>query len=447
MIVKNEEANIKAALDWARDICIEQIVVDTGSTDRTVEIAESLGAKVLHFDWCDDFAKAKNFALDAASGSWISFYDADEVLTPEDAAKVIPLIEKNERETNNRCAVLNTQIIDLNDKGEIIINRVIGRLFRNVPDIRYVGRVHEHIDVNTEKYDIKTANEIVARHTGYSESAYADGSKIARNLKLLRLDLAEKPNDAIVKAYLMESLLVTGTPEDLAEALIYAREVAVTQLPYDYEKLRRSAIIVLCIEYSGSDDTEEDALFYSKLGYELYPECIDLVYLRGVLLLLSGDVREAQTLLNKTEDMLRADTLMTESVIVIKDVFKLFFYQMQCAQKLDDLPKIMHYATLMLRQDKYQKGIIRPFMHTLISTGTSVPDVLELLAKLYEISPGLPVSQTGLRDKLFLTEAAKDITRNTQAVPASVDLYEAVRKLVTAEDLALLKGGANESQI
>jgi glycosyltransferase involved in cell wall biosynthesis len=447
MIVKNEEANIKAALDWARDICIEQIVVDTGSTDRTVEIAESLGAKVLHFDWCDDFAKAKNFAIDAASGTWISFFDADETLTPADAAKVIPLIEKAGRDTNYKCAVLNTQIIDLNDKGDIIITRVIGRLFRNIPDIRYIGRVHEHININTDMYDIKTTYEITARHTGYSESAYADGSKIERNLKLLRLDLAEKPDDIIVKAYLMESLLVTKKPEDTAEAIIYAREVAVTPLPYDYEKLRRSAIITLCIEYSGSEETEDDALYYSKLGYELYPECADLVYLRGVFLLLSDATAEAQKLLNKAEDMLRADTLATESVVLVKDVFKLFFYQMQCAQKLNDLPRIMHYATLMLRQDKYQKGIIRPYMHTLLSTGTGVTEVLELLMKLYGIAPGLPVTQESLRDKLFLIAAAKDITGNPQAVPESSDLLKALRDLISAEDLAYLKGGDNESEI
>ena len=78
MIVKNEEKNIERALSWGKGIVAEQIVVDTGSEDRTVEIAESLGARVYHFPWIDDFAAAKNFAISKANYEWIAFLDADE---------------------------------------------------------------------------------------------------------------------------------------------------------------------------------------------------------------------------------------------------------------------------------------------------------------------------------------------------------------------------------
>lgn len=74
MIVKNEEKHIRRALSWAAGIAKEQIVVDTGSTDRTVEIARSMGAKVFHFPWEDDFSSAKNYAIRQASGSWIAFW-------------------------------------------------------------------------------------------------------------------------------------------------------------------------------------------------------------------------------------------------------------------------------------------------------------------------------------------------------------------------------------
>ena len=87
MIVKNEEKHIRRALSWAAGIAKEQIVVDTGSTDRTVEIARSMGAKVFHFPWEDDFSSAKNYAIRQASGSWIAFLDADEYLDADDAKK------------------------------------------------------------------------------------------------------------------------------------------------------------------------------------------------------------------------------------------------------------------------------------------------------------------------------------------------------------------------
>ena len=78
MIVKNEERNIERALSWGKGVVAEQIVVDTGSTDRTVEIAEQMGAKVYHFEWIDDFAAAKNFAISKAKYEWIALLDADE---------------------------------------------------------------------------------------------------------------------------------------------------------------------------------------------------------------------------------------------------------------------------------------------------------------------------------------------------------------------------------
>ena len=88
MIVKDEEQNIQRALSWGKGIVCEQIVVDTGSTDRTVEIAEALGARVFHFSWNNDFSAAKNFAIEQAGGNWIAFLDADEYYSDEDAKKI-----------------------------------------------------------------------------------------------------------------------------------------------------------------------------------------------------------------------------------------------------------------------------------------------------------------------------------------------------------------------
>ena len=82
VITKNEEKNIGRWLDCMRQLADEMIVVDTGSTDATVELAQAAGAKVCHFSWCDDFAAAKNFALEQANGDWILFLDADEYFEP-----------------------------------------------------------------------------------------------------------------------------------------------------------------------------------------------------------------------------------------------------------------------------------------------------------------------------------------------------------------------------
>src|SRR5882724_11685213 len=82
-IARNEEKNLPRALASVRGIADEVIVADTGSTDRTVEIAKESGAIVCHFPWCDDFSAARNFAISHARGDWILWMDADEELLPE----------------------------------------------------------------------------------------------------------------------------------------------------------------------------------------------------------------------------------------------------------------------------------------------------------------------------------------------------------------------------
>ena len=81
-IVKNEEANIARSIDSIKAVCDEIIVVDTGSDDRTVEIATAKGAKVLRFRWVNDFSKARNYAMSLARGDIIIFLDADEWFVP-----------------------------------------------------------------------------------------------------------------------------------------------------------------------------------------------------------------------------------------------------------------------------------------------------------------------------------------------------------------------------
>ena len=118
MIVKNEEKNIERALSWGKEIMWEQIVVDTGSTDQTVEIAEQMGAKIYHFDWIDDFAAAKNFAIKQASGDWIVFLDADEYMLPEDTKKLPSVIKKAHKAKMDILFTLwlqvgDTQMVDM----------------------------------------------------------------------------------------------------------------------------------------------------------------------------------------------------------------------------------------------------------------------------------------------------------------------------------------------
>ena len=143
MIVKNEEKNIVRALSWGKRVMWEQIVVDTGSTDRTVELAERLGAQVCYFSWIDDFSAAKNFAIEQCRGDWIAILDADEYMTEEDAKKLPGLLEELE---HRGLEGLSTGWQQLDDEGKIFSSGTQVRIFRNAPDIRYRRRIHEQLE-------------------------------------------------------------------------------------------------------------------------------------------------------------------------------------------------------------------------------------------------------------------------------------------------------------
>ena len=134
MIVKNEERNIEKALSWGKSIMWEQIVVDTGSTDHTVELAAKLGAKVVHFQWIDDFAAAKNFAIDQARGEWIAFLDADEYFSERDAHRIPGMLKKIENLSlkGGRIHMLRSAWLHLDDAGKVFSAGQQDRIFRNI---------------------------------------------------------------------------------------------------------------------------------------------------------------------------------------------------------------------------------------------------------------------------------------------------------------------------
>ena len=139
MIVKDEEEMLAGCLEPLRGVVDEMVVVDTGSTDRTVEIAESFGAKVVHFPWNGSFADARNVSLDNATGDWIMYLDADEHIEAEDAPKLRDLLGRTWREGFN---LVETNYTGGEDTGSATTHLAL-RLWRRRPEYRFEGRIHE----------------------------------------------------------------------------------------------------------------------------------------------------------------------------------------------------------------------------------------------------------------------------------------------------------------
>ena len=186
VITKNEEEDLPAWLECMQHLAEEIIVVDTGSTDRTVEIAKEAGAQVVHFDWIDDFAAAKNFAIDQTNGDWVLLLDADEYIRPEEYGKLKACIahyDKDEKVIGLASDWIN---IDKKKNNAYISKGYQIRVFRKLPELRYVHMIHELLQYRgTGKKTMPYVSDFAIYHTGYSSGRMP--TKFKRNLRLLKL--------------------------------------------------------------------------------------------------------------------------------------------------------------------------------------------------------------------------------------------------------------------
>jgi hypothetical protein len=218
MIVRNESHHLPKALASVKGIAAEIVVVDTGSTDDTVSIATAMGAKVLHFAWTDDFAAARNVALEAATQPWILSLDADQMLASDSMGALATALQRND-------CMAQVVTIDLYGPSTLNPNQTIGksevelafkslRLFRNHPQIRFSGRVHEDVSkslLNMCQSHWPDSGVVLADH-GYVQAEERD-RKRQRNLLLLRRVHQEQP-DEIFPAYKLATTLLHEHPEE-----------------------------------------------------------------------------------------------------------------------------------------------------------------------------------------------------------------------------------------
>lgn len=191
MIVKNEENNLekclKSLLPLKEFVNCEIIVTDTGSTDRTVEIAKKYADKVLNFEWCNDFSKARNFGIEHSNGKWFMFVDADEVFI-DDISEIANFV-KSEISENYNCATLNIKEF-LDEKSPPLDFNAV-KLAKMYPQKTYfIHKIHEQFGI--EKANIYPIQATI-HHFGYMDTIIKE--KQSRNLKFLEEEYAKNPND------------------------------------------------------------------------------------------------------------------------------------------------------------------------------------------------------------------------------------------------------------
>ncbi len=205
MIVKDEAANLPRCLASVKDLADEIVVIDTGSGDNTPMIAEAAGAKVNFLRWGDDFAHARNVSLDQATQEWILVLDADETLSDHGRA-IIAMIKQNQPlgQIKPEDVLLVTLLRQEMGAEQAPYTRV-SRLFRNLPDIKFVRPYHEGVDESVEalmakepRWQIAQFDQVGIGHTGYQVDAIAAKDKFARAQRIMAAHLEQHPEDSYI---------------------------------------------------------------------------------------------------------------------------------------------------------------------------------------------------------------------------------------------------------
>ncbi|HEU4658576.1 MAG TPA: glycosyltransferase [Capillimicrobium sp.] len=296
MIVKDEEAMLGQCLAAVRDHVDEIIVVDTGSTDRTVEIAAEHGARVLHHEWTGDFAAARNVSFEAATGDWIVYLDADEVLVDGDGPRLRELTGRTWREAMYLSETNHTGRLE---DGTAVTHNAL-RVFRNRPEYRFEGRIHEQIAHNLPGYLPERFEPTTVRieHYGYLGEVREAKDKSRRNLELLERQVAE----GIDTPFLHFNLGSEHVALDDNEAALACFEKAWSMVKDD-PQIRTygfvSSLTQRLVKATRMCGRHEDAIARGDETLALLPRYTDIVFEQALAAQALGDLDRAAELLER----------------------------------------------------------------------------------------------------------------------------------------------------
>lgn len=404
LIVKNEEKNIEHCLTHLKSVVDEQIVIDTGSTDRTVEIAKKLGAKVFYFEWIEDFSAARNYAIEKAKGDWIIFLDSDEYFSEES----IPIIKKCIHEADKIKGVegLISEFINIRINGDIIstVKNVSPRIFRRKGNIRYVNRVHEilaNVDKANSDPNLKDVSKYLKIfHTGYDDKEVVEKNKNERNLNLLEKEIREEPENAKLNYYLSRQYNVEGKYE---EALLYAEKALKyidKSIEFDYYCTIYSLIMTNMLALNRPYSEIKIRFDEAVTKYPKYPDYYRII---GLSAAKTGKIKEAIKYFENCINLCENYKGNAESLAVGK-IFEVYIDLLRVYEADNNKHKIVEVAIALLKVDKYNFQVLTMLIKTFL-TQEKEENIVVFLSKLYDYD--------NVKDKMVLIRLGEVIENNS----------------------------------
>ncbi|HJP83339.1 MAG TPA: glycosyltransferase family 2 protein [Fimbriimonadaceae bacterium] len=234
MIVKNDAQRLRRCLKSVKDLVSDLVIVDTGSTDATCEVAREFGARLFEREWPDDFSQALNWALEKIGHEWTLRLDSDEWLLPDQVDGIRPLL--------SRTDLLGVRFIRENYQADgRYTESSLLRLWRTDARLRFHGIVHERIPLELLK-EVAAGRDILESGIRIGHDGYLAGTlpnKHRRNLLLVEKELATNPNDLYYIAERVRILYLLYDPQAdrAANALIQELE------KHQHENMAPSAIL------------------------------------------------------------------------------------------------------------------------------------------------------------------------------------------------------------
>ena len=327
MIVKNEADLLDRCLASVADFVDEIVIVDTGSTDRTVDIATSYGAIVIHHQWQDDFAEARNLSLAHATGDWILWMDADEELESEDGPTLRETIEVSEE------PILLIQLTNYYGSAPPDSNRAYQiahhRLFRNGRGFRFAQPIHEQLNAEAVLGSVPALRTLPVRiyHYGYMDEIKSSRGKAERNIEiLLRQKVGESYSPWVDYHLASEWMGLKKVEAALGSVnLAIARFLARGQLPPSITYKLKYALLL----ESGHADRVWPAV---DKAIRIYPDYVDLYFYKGLARFLLGQYEDAaQTF---SECLAIGDDCSLHLTMKGAGSFLPYYYRGQCRQRL-----------------------------------------------------------------------------------------------------------------
>ncbi len=290
MIVKNEEKYLEDCLKSVKDIADEIVIVDTGSSDATKEIAKKYTDKVYDFNWIDDFSAARNEALKRSSGKWILYMDADERIKILNKDKFRSLLEDAEDDIGALIVTIESKHKKLDGSSEMHRGGY-PRIFRNFgfPKVHFKGKVHEQIApslIDLNKSFLNT--DIIMEHLGYDRSYEEMEKKVRRNYRLLLQHVKEEPVNGYAWYQLGQTLAHMNLKEQSEEAIKFAITTGTLN-----DSVYASACATLA-QFTGNRKDFHTSLKYAEESLKKAPEQVYSLNLKAYSLLYLGRKKEAE---------------------------------------------------------------------------------------------------------------------------------------------------------